>query len=209
MTRETRDTQIIRDILVRVGESEHLNQRTLAKELGIALGMTNSYLKRCVRKGLIKVAQAPANRYLYYLTPHGFAEKSRLTAEFLSDSLTFFRRARNQYGLLFDDCVARGWTTIALAGMSELGEIALLYARDRELEPVGMIAPAHAGERFMGLPVVARAAALPAFDAVILTELQAPQRAHDALLDELSPARVLVPLLLSVEPQPRAAGGRA
>ena len=82
----------MRDILVRVGESEHVNQRTLAKELGIALGMTNAYVRRCVRKGLIKISEIPPNRYAYYLTPQGFTEKTRLTAEFLSDSLTFFRR---------------------------------------------------------------------------------------------------------------------
>ena len=44
--------------------------------MGVALGLANSYLKRCIRKGFIKITEAPANRYLYYLTPQGFAEKA-------------------------------------------------------------------------------------------------------------------------------------
>ena len=43
--------------------------------------------------------QVPLNRYAYYLTPQGFAEKSRLTAEYLAASFDFFRRARG-------DCAA-------------------------------------------------------------------------------------------------------
>src|SRR5262252_9985769 len=67
------------------------SQRRIAAELGIALGLVNAYLKRCVKKGLVKVHDAPARRYAYYLTPQGFAEKSRLTVQYLSDSFSFFR----------------------------------------------------------------------------------------------------------------------
>src|SRR5215468_807900 len=74
-------------------------QRRLASELGIALGLVNAYLKRCVKKGLLKVSEAPARRYAYYLTPQGFSEKSRLTVEYLSFSFAFFRRAKS-------DCTA-------------------------------------------------------------------------------------------------------
>jgi len=59
------------------------SQRRLASELGVALGLVNAYLKRCINKGLVKVSEAPARRYAYYLTPHGFTEKSRLTVEYL------------------------------------------------------------------------------------------------------------------------------
>jgi len=76
------------------GDSE-VTQRHLASRPGVALGLANSYLKRCVKKGLIKIQQAPANRYAYYLIPKGFAEKIRLTAEYLSLSFDFYRRASN------------------------------------------------------------------------------------------------------------------
>ena len=38
---------------------ESLSQRELSQELGIALGLVNSYLKRLIRKGYIKVTTLP------------------------------------------------------------------------------------------------------------------------------------------------------
>src|SRR3546814_11880534 len=64
--------------------------------MGVALGLANALLKRCAAKGLVKIQNAPARRYAYYLTPKGFAEKSRLVAEYLEPSLHFFRGSRSQ-----------------------------------------------------------------------------------------------------------------
>jgi len=205
MSRKAREDAIIRDILVRVGESEHVNQRTLAKELGIALGMTNSYVKRCVRKGLIKISEIPPNRYAYYLTPQGFTEKTRLTAEFLSSSLTFFRRARAQYGDIYEHCTAAGWRHLALAGTGELAEIAILTAREHDVVLLGVIAPGQPAGNCLGLPIVAAVSALDRPDAVILTALNGSQTAYDSLLESLPANRLLAPKMLSVERSPEAA----
>src|ERR1700683_182480 len=94
-TNRSEDERILLDLLNSVERDGGQSQRRLASELGIALGLVNAYLKRCVKKGLIKVTHAPARRYMYYLTPQGFAEKSRLTAEYLSSSFSFFRRAQS------------------------------------------------------------------------------------------------------------------
>jgi len=80
------EAQITLGMLNAVEENSVLTQRSLARELGIALGLANAYLKRCVTKGYIKVTHVPAKRYAYYLTPKGFAEKSRLTARYLAIS---------------------------------------------------------------------------------------------------------------------------
>ncbi len=80
------ETEIMLEVLSAVERNSKITQRSLSRELGIALGLANAYLKRCARKGLIKVQQAPLNRYAYYLTPEGFTEKSRLTAEYLAVS---------------------------------------------------------------------------------------------------------------------------
>jgi DNA-binding MarR family transcriptional regulator len=206
MSRKARDDAIIRDILVRVGESEHVNQRTLAKELGIALGMTNSYVKRCVRKGLIKISEIPPNRYAYYLTPQGFTEKTRLTAEYLSDSLTFFRRARAQYDEIYQKCGDAGWRHLALAGTGELAEIAILSAREHDVVLQGVIAKGKPGESLLGLPIVADIGVLDRPDAVILTALKEPQAAYDSIAAHISPNRVLAPALLSVTRPPAGSG---
>src|SRR5687767_8735933 len=108
------ETEITLGVLDAVGENAQVTQRSVASELGIALGLANAYLKRCMRKGWIKVKQIPPNRYLYYLTPKGFAEKSRLTAEYLGSSFTFFRRARAQLEEAMGVCKTKGWQRVAL-----------------------------------------------------------------------------------------------
>jgi DNA-binding MarR family transcriptional regulator len=80
-------------LLQAIEQKDNISQRHLAQEMGVALGLANSSLKRCVKKGGIKITTAPANRYLYYLTPNGFAEKARLTADFF---LPLWRCSVNQ-----------------------------------------------------------------------------------------------------------------
>src|SRR6476661_1588249 len=103
---EAEKTRILLGLLESVERGNAHSQRRLASDLGIALGLVNAYLKRCITKGLVKIGQAPARRYAYYLTPHGFAEKSRLTVEYLSDSFSFFRQARTDCAQVF--AIARG-----------------------------------------------------------------------------------------------------
>src|SRR5580765_1142755 len=102
------------------------SQRRIAEELGIALGLVNAYLKRCVKKGLVKVPDAPARRYDYYLTPQGFTEKSRLTVQYLSDSFSFFRLAKADCAIVLEAAKAAGFSRLVLAGKSDLAEIAIL-----------------------------------------------------------------------------------
>src|SRR6185295_14112607 len=84
-------------------------QRRMASDLGIALGLVNAYLKRCVKKGLIKVREVPTRRYGYFLTPKGAAEKSRLTVDYLSHSFSFFRQARSSCAETLAQCEALGY----------------------------------------------------------------------------------------------------
>ncbi len=92
--REQAKEAIVLALLDAIERNAAMTQRHLARELGIALGLANTYLTRCVRKGLLKVTEVPSDRYAYYITPQGFAEKSRLTARYLSVLFEFMRRAR-------------------------------------------------------------------------------------------------------------------
>ena len=192
------DSEITLGLLNAVQESSAVTQRSMANDLGIALGLANAYLKRCVRKGYIKVSQIPPNRYAYYLTPHGFSEKSRLTAEYLSSSFTFFRRARSQCDADLDRCAARGWTRVALAGASELAEIAPLCAAERPVTLVGLIDPNHAGNRYAGLGVVEQPSNLKDHDAVLITDLRDPQGVFERLSILMPGDRLMTPPLLGV-----------
>ena len=205
-SQETGDPEIVLGLLTSIERNSAITQRKLAGDLGIALGLANSYLRRCVRKGLIKIGQVPLNRYAYYLTPQGFAEKSRLTAEYLTVSFNFFRRARSDCAELLQECAARGWTRVALCGAGDLAEVAVLSAGESEIEVVCVIDPARAGGRCVSVPIVGDLAAAQqqgAFDGVILTDTQAPQRRFDELIANgpasgLSAVCVVAPNLLGI-----------
>lgn len=195
------ETKITLGLLNAVEANSALTQRSMARELGIALGLANAYLKRCVRKGLIKVQQVPANRYAYYLTPMGFAEKSRLTADYLAISFNFFRRARSECSLVMHECRARGWRRVALAGVGDLGEIALLCAADGDIQIIGFVDPDYDGAQFMGLPVVGVPDRLAPFDAVLVTDFRDPQMVFDSLVKSVPAERVVSPEMLSISRQ--------
>ena len=193
-------------VLSAIEEDDRATQRGISRELGIALGLTNAYLKKCVRKGYVKVRQIPANRYAYYLTPQGFAEKSRLTADYLSISFNFFRSSREQCATLFGICEERRWVRVALAGCGDLAEIFTLCRReDSDVEIVGIIDTSTGGEtveRFAGLPVVRQLTDLNKVHAVVVTDIQNAQRVFDGLTKAIPPERVLTAPMLKVSRTP-------
>jgi DNA-binding MarR family transcriptional regulator len=198
--REASDDAIMLELLDAVERDPAVTQRSVARELGIALGLANAYLKRCVRKGLIKVGTTPPRRYAYYLTPQGFAEKSRLTARYLANSFSFFRRARVQCAELFAVAAARGQKRLALIGEGDLAEIARLVAWEHAVEIVGVL-PVPAGQARPG-----REAALNGgVDAVLITALTDSRAAYEAALAAFGAERVHVPALLRVHAAAAAA----
>ncbi len=191
--REASDDAIMLGLLDAVERDPAVTQRSVARELGIALGLANAYLKRCVRKGLIKVGTTPPRRYAYYLTPQGFAEKSRLTARYLADSFSFFRRARAQCAELFVVAAARGQKRLALVGDGDLAEIARLVAREHPVEIVGVLS-LPPGKTRLAIDV----SPVGAVDAVVITALSDSRTLYEAALAAFGAERVHVPALLRV-----------
>lgn len=210
------DPAIVLGVLSAVERDSTITQRHLARELGIAVGLVNAYVRRCAKKGLLKIRHAPLNRYAYYLTPRGFTEKGRLTAEYLAVSLDFFRRARRDCTKLLADCERRGWRRVALVGAGDLAEIAVLAAVETAIEIVAVI-DTRGSRRCAGRPVVPTFAAAseltsPApVDAIIITDMSAPQACFDevqatAEQHKISAERILAPELLRISPRLRPAG---
>ncbi|MGH8510088.1 MAG: winged helix-turn-helix transcriptional regulator [Gammaproteobacteria bacterium] len=59
MNAAEKEDAVTLEILSAIEEKSDLCQRHIADRLGVALGLANSYLKRCVRKGLLKMQHAP------------------------------------------------------------------------------------------------------------------------------------------------------
>jgi DNA-binding MarR family transcriptional regulator len=186
------EAKITLGLLSIVHEDSSTSQRFMAIDLGIALGLANAYLKRCVMKGLIKVSQVPANRYAYYLTPKGFSEKSRLTAEFLFQSFNLFRRARTDSANLFKMCENRHWNRIALYGISDLTEIVALSSKDFPMELIAVIDKPPSVLEFAGIPVIGNTPDPEEIDAIIVCAINNAQKAYDDACANLPAEKVLV-----------------
>jgi DNA-binding MarR family transcriptional regulator len=197
--RSAQQVRVLLGILESVQRDTAQSQRHLAAELGIALGLANAYLKRCVRKGLIKMRSAPGRRYAYYLTPHGFAEKSRLTLDYLSYSLDFFRQAKSDCRAKLDAARRCGYTRVVLAGRSDIAEIAAICALESDVNIIAVVDAADGPARFVGVPVVASFALVQQpFDAVLVTDMTDGRKGYERAVAAVGADRVLTPELLRV-----------
>jgi DNA-binding MarR family transcriptional regulator len=204
---------IMLGMLSAVERDSNVTQRHLARELGIALGLANAYLKRCAKKGFIKIRQVPLNRYAYYVTPRGFAEKSRLTAEYLTVSFDFFRLARRDAVALLAACHANGWSRAVLWGAGELAEVMVLSAPEAGVDVLCVVDAAAGLPNCGGRPVVADLDAALALaggiDVVVVTDARAPRDSREAALvaaarHGITSDRVVAPQMLRLSPPDKA-----
>jgi predicted transcriptional regulator len=141
-----------RQLLEAVHQDSRITQRGLASQLGIALGLANTYLKRLMHKGYIKCVNVQRNRVSYLLTPRGIAEKARLTYEFMDYSLHLYREVRQHLREALLECALAG-ERVAIYGRGEAAELAYLCLKESGLEPVAVF-DAEEGQDFLGMPVL-------------------------------------------------------
>jgi len=76
---------------------QNTNQREMSESLNISLGKVNYILKALIEKGMIKARNFKNNKnkraYMYFVTPKGIEEKTKLT-------LRFFDRKSQEYDKL-------------------------------------------------------------------------------------------------------------
>jgi hypothetical protein len=188
--------RVLLGVLEAIERDHSVTQRGISSGLGIALGLTNLYLRRCVRKGLVKVSQVPRGRVAYYLTPLGFTEKSRLTARYLAYSFSLFRQARIECAELFAAAEKLGWRRVAIWGSGDLAEIAVLCSIESPVKIVAMIDPSKRSRTVAG---IACSAALDLdVDGIMVADIEDVQGAFDAATAAVGAERVLAPPLLRV-----------
>jgi len=170
-------------ILTELSGDDSLTQRDLSRRLGIALGLVNSYLRNLLAKGFIVVKSIPPRRYAYFLTPKGFAEKTRLTYDLLQDYTRIYREARANLKRLFTELRSDGKRIIVFAGADEVAEIAFLTLQETDLELSGVVDVDASGEKFFGNAVrpVADIGAMR-YDSIVITSYLKRDRIYKELL---------------------------
>ena len=168
------DVESRRDLqlLEALEQESTITQRTLSGRLGIALGLTNLYVKRLIRKGYVKCVTGSPNRLVYSLTPKGVSRKARLTYEFMKYSLDFYRDARRHLRRSLTDAVAEQ-KRVAIFGTGDAAELVFLLVREMGLELVAVFAEREG--QFLGLPVrvIADHVTVP-YDVLIVAALERP-----------------------------------
>ena len=163
-----RDLQLLDEI----ERDAEVTQRSLAKKLGVALGLTNLYLKRLAHKGHIKITTIPRHRIKYLLTPRGMAEKSRLTYLYMQYSLSYYRDMRQRLKRVLSGLSRAGAKRIVIYGTGELAELTYLSIREMDLTLVGFV-NGEQGETFLSYPVwPVDALSHWEFDALLIADLQ-------------------------------------
>jgi DNA-binding MarR family transcriptional regulator len=189
----SRDNDLTLSVLSAVAEDNKATQRSLSAELGIALGLTNAYLKRAVDKGLVKIKHIPSNRYLYYLTPKGFSEKARLTGEYLISSLNFYRKARNECNEIIFYFQKNSIKNVVLSDKNELAEIFILSALDTNVKIVCLLGN---NSTYLGVPVYKSLPKKLKIDAVVITSMRSVNERYKYISKFVSLNKIVVPKIL-------------
>lgn len=139
-------------LLSEVERDASVTQRSLSSKLGVALGLTNLYLKRLARKGYIKITTIPGNRIQYLLTPQGLTEKSRLTYQYMKYSLSYYRDIRSRLKGMLTALDGVDGRRVVIVGTGELAELAYLSVKEMNMTCVGF-ADGASCDSFLSYPV--------------------------------------------------------
>ena len=178
------DLQGQRDLLLlnELDRDGGATQRTLAVKLGVALGLTNLYLKRLVRKGSIKITAIPRNRTRYVLTSQGLAEKSRLTNQYMRYSLSYHRDMRGRLKQMLTSLDGANGHRVAIYGTNELAELAYLSLREMNIDCVGFI-DGNSRKSFLSCPVYSLEGIVDwQFDRVLIADLDRAATCEEQLV---------------------------
>ena len=122
-----------------VENSPEINQRQLAQELGVSLGLTNIYFQRVLKKGWVRAKRVKPRRWLYFLTPHGALEKSRLSLAYMHRTLQSFRELKSKGYQHLRNLSNKGVSGIHLCGENDLTEVLSYCFSGFEIELLSVI----------------------------------------------------------------------
>ncbi|MFQ5804278.1 MAG: winged helix-turn-helix transcriptional regulator [Candidatus Methylomirabilales bacterium] len=170
------------DLLTEIAEGDGVTQRQLAKKLGIALGLTNLYIKRLAKKGYIRIVNIKRSRLKYLLTPRGIAEKARLTYQFMEYSLGYYVKLRETFRQCLLPVSRSDDRRVLLYGSGEIAEIAALVLWEFDLILECVVDDEKSGTSFLGHKVRA-VGEIPelSFDWIVLAVLNGSEAIQERL----------------------------
>ena len=123
-------------LLEQIENNPDVTQATLAAQLGVAVGTVNWHLKRLIAKGYVKAKRAQRKKLRYIITPEGIALRARLTANYIENSMTLYRRTRQRVLELLAEVRAAGYESVRILGEGDIAEICRLTCLEQGIKIV-------------------------------------------------------------------------
>jgi len=76
----------ITDVLTILDREDSPSQREIAKQTGFSVGLVNNLIKKCAKKGLVKIERLNSRNIKYILTPEGIRENTQKTIDYIKRS---------------------------------------------------------------------------------------------------------------------------
>lgn len=113
------------DVLAHLHESQisdvkRVSQRSIAKALGMSVGLTNAILKRLVEKGFVMVRRVNHNNAHYLVTPQGIQQIGKRSYLYLRRTIGHVVRYKERLRVFCRQQAAAGIREIVLVGESDL-----------------------------------------------------------------------------------------
>ena len=152
------ESEYDRKVLQAIASGGPLTQRSLSRDLGVALGLTNLLIRRLVAKGYVKVAGIGTRHIRYLMTAAGWEALAVATRHSLENTVHLYTETREQIrGSLFaisERCAAdgAGQKRIVFYGAGDVAEIAYVSLQSTDLTLVGVVDDRRTGQ-FFGLSI--------------------------------------------------------
>ena len=180
-------------LLEEVDYSSELSQRSLARRLGVALGVANLLVRDLTKKGYIRATRAGWKRWVYNLTPAGVARKAHLTLAYVDRVLDHYRRVRT---LLREDLGTlrmNADSRLAIYGTTELAELMYLVLKDMNINRIDFIDRKANSDDFLGMPVLSLESMVPDNYVKVMVAYAAnvEERCQELHIKGVSPSQVV------------------
>jgi predicted transcriptional regulator len=122
------------DILQIVSDNPQISQRKIAEKTGISLGQVNFLMKKCVKKGLIKIEGQSPKSIRYNLTPKGMKEKAELTLQYIKLSYKAIINLSDKIREITDRQIKEGNIIYVLGKDDEIMELVKIILKEKKAE---------------------------------------------------------------------------
>ena len=111
-----------------------ITQKSLATQIGVAVGTVNWHIQRLVEKGYVKAKRAQRKKLRYIITPEGIAFRAKLTVNYIENSMKLYRKTRQRVIDLLAYVRDGGFDSVQIKGDGDIAEICRLTCLEQGIK---------------------------------------------------------------------------